>query len=35
MKRRKLTRDDILIIVMCTAVFLVFVLPNILNLFRN
>lgn len=35
MKKKKLTRDDILIIVMCTATFLVFVLPNIINLLKK
>lgn len=33
--KKKPTRDDILIIVMCTATFFVFVLPNIINLLRK
>lgn len=33
--KKKPTRDDILIIVMCTVTFLVFVLPNIMNLLRK
>lgn len=33
--KKKLTRDDVLIIVMCTATFLVFVLPNIMNLLKK
>ena len=30
--KRKITGDDILIIFLCVATFLIFVLPNIVNL---
>lgn len=33
--KRKITGDDILIIFLCVATFLIFVLPNILNLIRK
>lgn len=33
--KRKITGDDILIIILCVATFLIFVLPNIMNLIRK
>ena len=33
--KRKITGDDILIIFLCVATFLIFVLPNIMNLIRK
>lgn len=33
--KRKITGDDILIIFLCVATFLIFVLPNILDLIRK
>ncbi len=33
--KRKIKGDDILIIILCAATFLIFVLPNILNLIRK
>lgn len=33
--KRKIKGDDILIIILCVATFLIFVLPNIMNLIRK
>ena len=33
--KRKIKGDDILIIILCVATVLIFVLPNILNLVRK
>lgn len=33
--KRKIKGDDILIIILCVAMFLIFVLPNIMNLIRK
>lgn len=33
--KRKIKGDDILIIILCVATFLIFVLPNIMNLLRK
>lgn len=33
--KRKITRDDVIIAVLCTAVFLCFVLPNIIAFFKR
>ena len=33
--KRKIKSDDILIIILCVATFLIFVLPNIMNLIRK
>lgn len=33
--KRKIKGDDILITILCVAMFLIFVLPNIMNLIRK
>lgn len=33
--KRKIKGDDILIIILCVATFLIFVLPNIMNIIRK
>lgn len=33
--KRKIKGDDILIIILCVAMFLIFMLPNIMNLIRK
>ena len=33
--KRKIKGDDILIIILCVATFLIFVLPNIMNILRK